>query len=122
MPLRLPPKQAKCCPLSEMQVDSILQRGVDVVLMGEYHDDPVAHELQLRLLQRLSLLCAHTSGSTDDTDDGLAAADAHDGTASLRRQLVLSLEQFETDTQTVMDEYLAGLASEADLARDARAW
>lgn len=37
-------------------------------------------------------------------------------------QVMLSLEMFETDAQTVMDEYLAGFIRERDLLKDGRAW
>ena len=36
------------------------------------------------------------------------------------RQIVLSLEMFETDVQGVLDEYLRGLIRESDFVADAR--
>ena len=67
----------------------------DVVLLGECHDDPIAHSLEAYLLVSL---------------------------AARRERVALSLEMFERDTQTVLDEYLAGKIREADLLQDARAW
>ena len=66
----------------------------DVVLLGETHDDPVAHQLQLYLLMM----------------------------AQQSKPCVLSLEMFERDVQPVIDEYLAGLIREKDLMQDARPW
>ena len=57
----------------------------DVLLIGEVHDDAEAHRLELALLKQI-----HEKHSAS-------------------RQIVLSLEMFETDTQTVLDEYLKGL-------------
>lgn len=68
---------------------------VDVVILGEQHDDSTTHALQRRLLQ---------------------AAD------SLDRPVALSLEMFETDVQSVLDEYLAGLVRERDFLAAARPW
>jgi len=67
----------------------------EVLLLGEYHDDPVAHELQAELLERLA--------------DG-------------PRPPVLSLEMFETDVQGVMDEYLQGVITEEHFLRSGRPW
>src|SRR5262249_541176 len=62
-------------------------RTVDVVFLGESHDDPVAHSLQARLLRRANEQRAN-------------------------RPLALSLEMFERDVQPVLDEYLLGLITE----------
>jgi len=67
----------------------------DVVLLGECHDDRVAHELERYVLTSL---------------------------AARRASCTLSLEMFERDTQLVLDEYLAGLIREEDLLQDARPW
>ncbi|PNH08738.1 hypothetical protein TSOC_004681 [Tetrabaena socialis] len=144
----------------------------DVVLLGEYHDDPVAHRLQLRLLQHVLLRAggggaegSASEGGTVEVDDGrnAAAAPARGGggggggaagspppppppqlgrveqggaaagaeaaagaavtaAAAAARPVALSLEMFERDAQVVMDEYLAGACTEADLLKDARPW
>jgi len=67
----------------------------DVVLLGECHDDPVAHHLEAFLLISL---------------------------AAVRPEVVLSLEMFERDVQLVLDEYLAGAIREKDMLQDARPW
>lgn len=66
----------------------------DVVVVGETHDDPVAHQLQLYMLMALQQT----------------------------RRCVLSLEMFEADVQPVLDEYMAGHIREADMLLDARPW
>lgn len=87
-------------------VDDIVQAAndADVVFIGEEHDDPVAHHLEKELLKRL--FEAH--GPNDDAESG--------------RRVVLSLEMFEKDVQTVMDEYLEDLISERHFMKAARPW
>lgn len=68
------------------------------VLLGESHDDPVAHHLEAELLKL-----------------------AYEGYVA-KRPLVLSLEMFERDVQTVLDEYLNGLINEQYFLRSARPW
>ena len=68
--------------------------SAECVILGETHDDPVAHQLELYLLMALQE----------------------------RRPCVLSLEMFERDVQTALDEYLRGLIREADMLQDARPW
>jgi hypothetical protein len=120
----------------------------DVVLLGEYHDDPVAHALQLELLKRAAKMLGYqlpspatTTAKTSRPDTGAdpaaaqipapdsaaaAAAAAEQGVSGVpepqQRPLVLSLEMFERDVQPVLDEYVAGSATLADLMRDARPW
>jgi uncharacterized iron-regulated protein len=67
----------------------------DVVFFGEDHTHPGNHLAQMRLLQAL-----------------------HQRSADM----TLSLEQFERDTQPVLDQYLAGEIGEKVLEKDARAW
>jgi uncharacterized iron-regulated protein len=80
------------------QIEAALDT-VDVLLIGETHDDPTAHALQDSLFRRAQAAAA--SGS---------------------RPLALSLEMFERDVQPVVDEYLAGIISERHFIDDARAW
>lgn len=72
--------------------------GVDAVLVGETHDDPIAHALQFELLEALH--------------DSIAATGP----------VVLSLEMFESDVQYILDEYLGGQITEAQFKRSARPW
>ena len=74
----------------------------DVLFVGETHDDRVAHLLEAELLRR---------------------ADETYGSASPKRRAVaLSLEMFERDVQTVLDEYLAGLITERHFLLSSRPW
>lgn len=73
-------------------------RDVEVVFVGERHDDAGAHRLQAWLL---------------------AKAFEQYGT---RRSVVLSLEMFERDVQSILDEYLADLITEEHFLRAARPW
>lgn len=70
------------------------------VLLGEVHDDPVTHLLQLAVLKHLGRCCRE--------DD---------------RRLVLSMEMFEMDVQNVLDEYVLHQAiREEDMLLDTRPW
>jgi uncharacterized iron-regulated protein len=81
-------------------IDS-LERA-DVLFVGETHDNGVAHLLEAELLRR---------------------ADETYGAASPRKRAVaLSLEMFERDVQTVLDEYLAGLITERHFLLSSRPW
>lgn len=84
--------------------DQILRRMLesDVILVGENHDDPVAHHLQLRLLRQL------------------CETQAKAGNPS--RPVALSLEMFERDVQHVLNEYLAGLITEEHFLQSSRPW
>ena len=87
-------------------LDSVLQRmqAVDVVFLGESHDDPVAHFLQANLLRQCQEQgCCH-SGPLPP------------------RPLALALEMFERDVQPVVDEYLTGLITEKAFRDSSRPW
>lgn len=68
-----------------------------VLVFGEQHDDSVAHSLQLKVLQYLQ----QEWGS---------------------KKVLLSMEMFQKDVQYIVDEYLAGLISEKNFIKEARAW
>ena len=72
--------------------------GVDVVFLGEMHDDAVGHAVQHEIFRQ--------------------AVERY----SPRRRVALSLEMFETDVQIVLDEYLNGLISENHFLLSSRAW
>jgi uncharacterized iron-regulated protein len=81
-------------------VDS-LERA-DVLFVGETHDNPVAHMLEAELLRR--------------------ADEAYGLSSPKHRAVALSLEMFERDVQTVLDEYLAGLITERHFLLSSRPW
>lgn len=76
--------------------------GVDVVFLGEEHNDPVAHFLQRRILER-----AFVRYGADST---------------YARPIVLSMEQFAQDVQYVIDEYLQNLITSKSFEAESRPW
>lgn len=69
-----------------------------VVFVGETHDDPVAHVLELKLLE---------------------AAHVHHGEA---RPVALSMEMFSRDVQYIVDEYLDSLITEHHFLTSVHPW
>lgn len=67
----------------------------DVVFVGEEHDDPNTHRLELALLE---------------------------GLFRRRRTVVLALEMFERDVQPALDRYLSGELAEEEFLAQARPW
>ncbi len=76
----------------------------EVVFIGETHDDPTGHALELALLQG-----AHEAYGVDN-EDGAA------------RPVVASLEFFQRDVQPILDEYLGGLITERTFRAASRPW
>ena len=70
--------------------------NADIILFGEYHNNPVSHWLQLKL-----------------TRDLLTKQD---------RELVLGAEMFETDNQLIIDEYFQGIISQNRFEAEVRLW
>ena len=68
----------------------------DVLFFGEEHNDSTGHIIEYALLKRLS--------------------------EKYKGKTALSMEMFETDCQTVVNEYLAGLIREKNFTSEARAW
>lgn len=67
----------------------------DVVFVGEQHDDPGTHRLEIAILE---------------------------GLARRRSNVVVALEMFERDVQQQVDDYLAGKISEQDFLKNSRPW
>ena len=67
----------------------------DLVFVGEQHDDPATHRMELAILE---------------------------GLARRRDSVVLSLEMFERDVQHLLDRYLSGSLGEDSLLAGARPW
>jgi len=70
--------------------------NADVLFFGEEHTDSVGHILEYELLKKLA--------------------------TRFPGKVALSMEMFETDCQTILDEYLAGLIREKNFVTEARAW
>lgn len=83
-----------------MTMENILDSigKADVVFLGEFHDDAVAHALQLEIFKT-----------------------AHERFGS-NRKVALSLEMFERDVQMIIDEYLEGLITENHFLSASRPW
>lgn len=67
----------------------------DVVFVGEQHDDPGTHRLEIAILE---------------------------GIARRRSKVVVALEMFERDVQKQVDDYLAGKITEQEFLKDSRPW
>ncbi|MDP3963717.1 MAG: ChaN family lipoprotein [bacterium] len=67
----------------------------DVVFVGEQHDDPATHRMELAILE---------------------------GVARRRGSVILAMEMFERDTQAAMDRYAAGEISEVEFLSASRPW
>ncbi len=78
--------------------------NVDVAFVGESHNDPIAHAVELDLLRR-----AYEKYAT--------SADK-----KTQRPVALALEMFERDVQIPLDEYLAGLIPERQFLAVGRPW
>ena len=70
----------------------------DVIFLGENHDDPVAHKLQFEIFKQ--------------------AIEKY----GAKRKVALSMEMFERDVQTELDEYLRDLISETHFMSSTRPW
>lgn len=70
----------------------------DVVFLGEQHDDSVGHALQMQIFKSIY----------EKYGD--------------KRRTILSLEMFERDVQTVLDEYLKDFITEAHFLSSSRPW
>ena len=72
--------------------------NVDVLFLGELHDDAVGHAVQAESFRRIV------------------------AEYSAKRPVVLSLEMFERDVQTVVDEFLESLITERHFLASSRPW
>ncbi|WP_439183199.1 ChaN family lipoprotein [Carboxylicivirga taeanensis] len=70
--------------------------GADIMLFGEYHNNPIAHWLQVEVTKALY--------------------NAQDG------QITMGAEMFESDNQLIIDEYLQGLISKEKFEAECRLW
>lgn len=83
---------------TEVTVQKITEkmRDYDVLFFGEEHNDSVAHYLEYKILESMH--------------------------GEFKDNLALSLEMFDRDLQTVMNEYLGGMIREKNFTKDARVW
>lgn len=71
-------------------------KNCDVLFFGEEHNDSVAHFLEHKMLETLH--------------------------GKFSNQVALSMEMFDRDVQTIINEYLSGAIREKHLIKDARVW
>jgi uncharacterized iron-regulated protein len=125
---------------SKLAAVAAAMRQADVVLLGEYHDDAVAHALQLALLKHVANRLGYAvppqtpsppqpSQQRQQQQQQSSLGPQHERPKQQQQQqqqpsrpLILSLEMFETDVQPVLSEYLAGHIPLSDLLKDARPW
>jgi uncharacterized iron-regulated protein len=69
--------------------------AADLVFVGEQHDDPATHRMELAVLE---------------------------GIGRRRDSVVVALEMFERDVQPLLDRYLSGAATEEELLKAGRPW
>lgn len=69
--------------------------GVEVILFGELHSNPICHWLELQFTQDLF---------------------------AQQPDLTLGMEMFEADDQLILDEYLAGTIEDKHLRSEAKVW
>ena len=79
----------------EVSLTELQKCDFDVLIFGEYHDNPVLHSLEVELLNQLYVRYP---------------------------QLAVSLEMFERDVQQSLDAYLAGEIGEESFLDQARPW
>jgi len=68
---------------------------VDVTFVGEQHNDPATHRIERAILE---------------------------GLARRRGNVIVAMEMFERDTQSSLDDYLAGRLSEEEFLKASRPW
>lgn len=81
----------------EVSVEDMAEKMAkyDVVLLGELHNDPIAHWVQLKTTKLIG-----ESG----------------------KEMVLGAEMFEADNQLLLDEYTSGLIKTSNFEKEARLW
>ncbi|WP_430817810.1 ChaN family lipoprotein [Carboxylicivirga sp. RSCT41] len=70
--------------------------GTDIVLFGEYHNNPISHWLELEVTRSLY--------------------------TATKGQLVMGAEMFEADNQLIIDEYMSGIISVTKFEAECRLW
>ena len=108
--------------------------GVDVVFLGESHNDRVGHRVQLAIFELLAGIPPRAEGdsagsSTHAHGDSPAIPPRAQGDpvgpaaeGAPANHVVVSLEMFERDVQYIVDEYLKGLISKDQFTRNTRPW
>ncbi|PWQ97789.1 ChaN family lipoprotein [Leucothrix arctica] len=85
-------------PISLSKIVSAASKA-DVVFIGEYHGNHASHILQMQLLEKL-----------------------HNAKKQQRRPIILSMEQFERNQQTILNDYLSNKIGEQYFIDKTPAW
>lgn len=103
-----------------VDLDAVIAEAgsAEVVFFGEEHNDLTTHRVQTEVLRRLFARYGAAGGPSPHPGADGVSTPAGGGD----RTVVLSLEMFERDVQTVLDEYLADLITEDHLEASARPW
>jgi len=98
----------------------------DVVFFGEQHDDSITHLLQYQLFEALHQLNNKTrlidNNQLNNKNQLIDKNKPYNKNDKQNKKIILSMEMFETDRQTVLNEYLLGLITEAQFTKDAAIW
>mmetsp|Transcript_18714 Transcript_18714/g.24706 ORF Transcript_18714/g.24706 Transcript_18714/m.24706 type:complete len:416 (+) Transcript_18714:104-1351(+) len=94
----------------KQMIKNIISEDKKIVFIGEVHDDPIAHSLELTILKELHK-------HLDNKDQRIKSKDG-----MIPMKFALSLEMFESDVQQVVDEYLQGVIRLQDFLADSRPW
>jgi len=86
-------KKQKTISLDDIVAD---MTTADVLFFGEEHNDSIGHYLEINLFKKLATAYGNKVG--------------------------LTLEMFHTDVQPIINEYLAGIITEKNFIKEARAW
>jgi len=86
-------KKQKTISLDDIVTD---MTTADVLFFGEEHNDSIGHYLEINLFKKLATAYGNKVG--------------------------LTLEMFHTDVQPIINEYLAGIITEKNFIKEARAW
>ena len=83
---------------NEINFEQVLDQSsdADVILFGEFHDQPISHWLQSELLRALH--------------------------AQKGERVIVGAEMFETDNQIIIDEYLLDIITTKKFEAEARLW
>ena len=90
----------------------------DAVLLGEQHNDPITHRVQMEIFRRSWVRW----GGGGPMASGPRAGANGPGVLNGDRNVVLTLEMFERDVQYILDEYMADLITETHFQSSARPW
>lgn len=105
---------------SPASMDELIEAsgGYDAILLGEEHNDPITHRVQMEVFRRAFV----TWGGGGPMTSSPAAGVGRPAMSAGNRNVVLTLEMFERDVQYILDEYMTDLITETHFQSSARPW